>query len=79
MKYMKRNLLFILFFLLITWVATSCDSISNCESCKWVTTDSSNGDVTEAPDETEYCGADLISIKTKSITNGTLKTIYKCH
>jgi hypothetical protein len=79
MRDMKRNPLFILFFLLIAWGATSCDSISNCETCKWVTTDSSNGDVIEAPDEIEYCGADLIAIKTKSYTDGTCKTVYKCH
>ena len=76
---MKRNLIYILFFLLIAWAATSCEAISNCELCKWVTTDSSNGDVTEATVETEYCGADLIAIKTKSVTNGTQKTVYKCH
>ena len=76
---MKRTFLYVLFFIFIAWAVTSCEALSNCESCKWVTTDSSTGDITEGPDETEYCGADLIAIKTKSTTNGTQKTVYKCH
>jgi hypothetical protein len=76
---MKRILLFGASFLFIAWAATSCEALSDCESCKWVTTDSSNGEVTEAPGETEYCGATLIAIKTKSTTNGTRTTTYKCH
>lgn len=63
----------------ITWAVTSCEGLSNCESCKWVTTDSSTGQVTEAPGETEYCGAELIAIKTKTVTNGNQKTVYVCH
>jgi hypothetical protein len=76
---MKRKFLFGASFLLVAWAVTSCEALSDCESCKWVTTDSSNGDVTEAPVETEYCGATLIAIKLKTTTNGTRTTTYKCH
>jgi hypothetical protein len=75
---MKSKLLFGVFFLLLAWAATSCEALSDCQYCKWVTTDSSNGDVTEAPDETEYCGATLIAIKAKTTTVGTRTTTYKC-
>jgi hypothetical protein len=75
---MTRKLLFGISFLLIAWAATSCEAIGTCQSCKWVSTDSSNGQVTQAPDETEYCGADLIAIKAKKTTTGTLTTVYQC-
>ena len=76
---MKRKTIFGLFVTFIALTTTACQGISNCESCKWVTTDSSTGQVTEAPNETEYCGADLILIKTKTNTDGNRKTVYVCH
>jgi hypothetical protein len=76
---MKRNILFALSFFIIAWVFTSCEILNDCESCKLVTTDLLTGDVTESQSETEYCGADLIAIRTKTNTSGNIKTAYKCH
>ncbi len=75
---MKRKLLIGASFLLLAWAATSCEALSDCESCKLVTYDSATGDTTEAPNETEYCGATLLTIKSKSTTIGTRTTTYKC-
>jgi len=75
---MKRKLLFGASFLLITFAVTSCEALSDCKFCKMVTTDSSNGDVTEGF-ETEYCGAALIAIEAKTpVTTGTLTTKWVC-
>lgn len=75
---MKRKLLFGASFLLLAWAVTSCEALSDCESCKLVTYDSATGDTTEAPYETEYCGAELLAVKLKTTTNGTRTTSYKC-
>ena len=75
---MKRKLLFGASFLFLAWASTSCEVLSDCESCKLVTYDSATGDTTEAPNETEYCGATLLAIKSKSTTIGTRTTTYKC-
>jgi hypothetical protein len=75
---MKRKLLFAAALLIVAWAVTSCESISGCKVCKVVTTDSSNGDVTESSD-TEYCGAALIAIEAQApTTTGTLTSKYKC-
>lgn len=75
---MKRKILFAAAFLFVAWAATSCESLSGCKVCKVVTTDSSNGDVTEGP-ETEYCGAALIAIEAQApTTTGTLTSRYRC-
>jgi hypothetical protein len=76
---MKRKLLYAVSYIVLTLSLTSCESLSSCEVCKWVTTDSSNGEVTESPYETEYCGAELLTIKSKSTSSGTQTTTYKCH
>jgi hypothetical protein len=76
---MKRKLLFgAVFFLFISWAATSCKSLTDCQFCKMVTTDSSNGEVTNGS-ETEYCGTDLIAVKAKlPSTVGTQTTVWSC-
>lgn len=51
---------------------------STCKTCKLVTTDSSNGDVTEGF-ETIYCGDALIAIESKEpVRTGTRTTVYVC-
>jgi hypothetical protein len=75
---MKRKLLIGVVYVFIAWSISACEALSNCEACKTVTTDITTGYVTESLTETQYCGAELLSIKTKSNTNGSLKTTYKC-
>lgn len=75
---MKRKFIFAAAFVLVSWAATSCEALSDCKTCKMVTTDSSNGEVTEGFD-TEYCGAALIAIEAKKpVTTGTRTTVYEC-
>ncbi len=75
---MKRKLLFAASFVFVAWAATSCEALSDCKVCKLVTTDSSNGEVTEGF-ETEYCGATLIAIEAKApVTTGSRTTVYEC-
>ena len=74
---MKRKIIFTAAFVLVAWAATSCEALSDCKTCKMVTTDSSNGEVTEGF-ETEYCGAALLAIQNKSTTVGTRTTVYQC-
>jgi len=75
---MKRKLLFGSAFVFIALAATSCEALSNCERCKTVIYDSLTGYVTEGLEETEYCGTELLSKKTKTYPNGNLRTTYKC-
>ena len=75
---MKRKLLFAASFVFVAWAATSCEALNDCKICKLVTTDSSNGEVTEGF-ETEYCGAKLITIEnTAPKTVGSLTAVYEC-
>ncbi len=75
---MKRLTLYVAALLFIAWAATSCEALKDCKFCKMVTTDSSNGQVTEGF-ETEYCGAALVAIQAKgSVTVGTKTTVYEC-
>lgn len=75
---MKRKILSGAVFLFIAWAATSCEALSDCQFCKTVSTDSRDGSVNEGTSETEYCGATLITIKSKTVTVGTVTTTYKC-
>lgn len=75
---MNRKLLFGAALVFIAWAATSCTALTDCKFCKTVTTDSSNGQVTEGY-ETEYCGASLIAIEAQTpVTSGTQTTKYQC-
>lgn len=75
---MKRKLFFGAALLFVAWAATSCESLKDCKFCKMVTTDNSNGDITNGF-ETEYCGAALIVIEAKApVTTGNLTTKYVC-
>ena len=76
---MKRKILFAALFILLAWAASSCEDLMQCKKCRLVSTDSSNGDVREDPNETEYCGASLIAIEaTPPKTVGTVTTEYVC-
>ena len=74
---MKRRILYAFAFFLMTWAASSCE-MENCKFCRTVSTDSSNGDVTEGF-ESEYCGVSLIAIEaTAPKTVGTITTRWEC-
>ena len=75
---MKKKILYAAAFIFIAWAATSCEGLEQCLFCKLVSTDSSNGEVTEGF-ETEYCGARLIAIQAVGPkTVGTVTTEYVC-
>jgi hypothetical protein len=59
---MKRKLLSAFLYLFIAWGFTACESLSDCETCKLVTKNSS-GTVIDTGVEGEYCGATLIAFK----------------
>ena len=74
---MKRNLLFAVAFLLVAWAATSCEALGDCGVCKYVIYE--NGLVQSEGPETEYCGAELIEMKTKpDLPSGTQITKVEC-
>jgi hypothetical protein len=76
---MKRKILFAALFIFLAWAASSCEDLMQCKKCRLVSTDSSNGEVIEDPNETEYCGASLIAIEaTRPMTTGTITTKYVC-
>lgn len=75
---MKKKLLFVAGFILITWSFTSCESLfKNCKFCKSVTYE--NGNVVNSGTESEYCGTDLITKEaTPDVHVGTLTTKVEC-
>lgn len=53
-------------------------STIGCKFCRTVSTDSSNGNVTEGPED-KYCGDELIAIEASNpITVGTVTTMWVC-
>lgn len=75
----KRKILYILLFFLISWSITSCEDLIKCKKCKLVSTDLQTGEVTIDRHETEYCGAALIAIEANSAKIiGNVKTEYVC-
>jgi len=76
---MNRKILFAALFIFLAWAASSCEDLMQCKKCRLVSTDSSTGEVIEDPNETEYCGASLITIETTPPkTVGTVTTEYVC-
>lgn len=74
---MKRKLLFGVTFLFMAWAFTSCEALSDCEFCQYVTYE--NGSVITTGTKSEYCGADLLSRKTKpDVIVGDLTTKFEC-
>lgn len=74
---MKRKLVFAASFLFIVWAFTSCEALSDCGFCKYVTYE--NGSVTNEGSETEYCGADLEAQKAiDPVTVGSVTTKVEC-
>jgi hypothetical protein len=76
---MKRKLLFGASFLFIAWAATSCKTLTDCQTCKLVTRKTSDNSIVNEGGGTEYCGAKLIAYKAANpdVTNTTLGTITK--
>ncbi len=79
-KGMKRKLFFIISLVLISISFTSCGLIGgDCEVCRYASYDSSTGSTTYT-DEIEYCGAELLAMKsTGSSTNGSVTTSVECY
>lgn len=76
---MKRKILFASLFILLSWGLTSCEDLIQCKKCRLVSTDLSTGEITEDPNETEYCGAALLAIEaTPAKTVGNVRTEYVC-
>lgn len=64
---MKRKILAGLLFLFIALGFSACEALSDCETCRIVTKNSS-GTVTDSGVEAEYCGATLIAFKAANPT-----------
>jgi hypothetical protein len=73
----KRKLVFGAFFLAAAWAFNSCEALTDCGFCRYVTYE--NGAVINEGPETEYCGDDLIKMKaTSPVTVGNLTTKVEC-
>jgi hypothetical protein len=76
---MKKKIIIAVFFIFIAWAATSCEDLMQCKKCRLVSTNSSTGEVIEDPNETEYCGAQLIAIEaTRPVVVGNVTTKHVC-
>lgn len=77
---MKRIILSIASFILLSWAASSCEA-ENCKYCREVLTEDSTGDIINDgyDSEAEYCGIELLAIEAKSpISNSGITTSWKC-
>lgn len=59
---MKRKIFSAILFLFIAFGFSACEALTDCETCKVITKDSS-GNITDTGAAAEYCGAALISFK----------------
>jgi len=75
---MKRRILLVVGFILITCSFNACELLSgNCETCQWVEYD--NGVRTNEGDPIEYCDEDLLLYKnTPPVTVGSITTRVEC-
>ncbi len=75
---MKRKLLLGASFIIIAWLASSCED-TNCQQCKIVTRKISDNSIVSSTGGTEYCGAELAAFKAANpaITNTVLGTVTK--
>jgi hypothetical protein len=77
---MRKKLIIALFFFLMAWGFTACES--DCEFCKLVTRTPA-GDEVDSGAEAEHCGAELIAFKAANpdITNPVTHNITRleCH
>jgi hypothetical protein len=73
---MKRKLVLAASFIIIAWVASSCED-NNCQQCKIVTRKISDNSIVSSNGGTEYCGAELLTYKAANptITNTVLGTV----
>ena len=76
---MKRKILYATGLILMAVSLNSCEDLfPNCELCKTVTYE--NGNVVSEGSETEYCGANLITIKaTPPVVIGNRTTQWECN
>ena len=74
---MKRKIPFSVALFLIAWAFTACESLDDCEFCKYVTYE--DGVITRSTSATEYCGTNLLTRKAKGdVTVGKLTTKFEC-
>ena len=79
---MKRIVLFVVSFILLSWAASSCEA-ENCKFCRAEITEDATGDIIDDgyDSEAEYCGFDLITISSSSknpLWFGGYTTSWKC-
>jgi len=75
---MKRKVLYIISLITITFSFTACEALGDCEVCRYASYDSNSG-TTSYYGESEYCGTELLVMKTtKSWTDGTVTTSVEC-
>ena len=75
---MKRKLLFAAGLFCMTISFNSCDP-EDCEVCRQTTRDIASGDILSETSETEYCGAELLTIKATAAVNvGGKRTKWEC-
>jgi len=77
---MKRIVLFVVSFILLSWAASSCEA-ENCKFCRAEITEDATGDIIDDgyDSEAEYCGFDLITIQSKTpVSVGGYTTSWKC-
>jgi hypothetical protein len=81
--HMKRKLLFGVSFVFLAWAATSCKTLTDCQTCKLVTRKTSDNSIVNEGGGTEYCGVALTAAKVANpdvpnTVNGTI-TKFECN
>jgi hypothetical protein len=75
---MKRKIVLVISFILMTLAFNSCEGLGTCKVCKQVTYEIGGGVISEDP-ESEYCDAALIAIEAKSdVIVGNQRTTWEC-
>jgi hypothetical protein len=76
---MKRLVLFGALFVFIAWAATSCKSLTDCQTCKIVTRKTSDNSIVNSDGGVEKCGTDvaLYKVENPTISNPVLGTTTK--
>jgi hypothetical protein len=75
---MKRNLIIVVLFIVMTLSFNSCESLGTCKICREVTYEVGGGVISEGP-EKEYCDASLIAIEAKDdLIIGNKRYSWEC-
>lgn len=75
---MKRNLIIVTLFIIMTLSINSCEMLGTCKVCREVTYEVGGGVISEGP-ETEYCDASLVAIEAKDdVIIGNKRYSWEC-